>query len=103
MTRHAGVADPAKFDAMQLLGSRPALAAHLTGLIADGDAGVLAAALGRMARARGMAQVASDTGLAREALYRALRPGSHPSFDTITRVCAALGVKLVAQPIYPAA
>ncbi|MFN5143273.1 MAG: addiction module antidote protein, partial [Burkholderiales bacterium] len=48
---------------------------------------------------RGMTEMARASGLTREALYKALRPTSHPRFDTITKVCAALGVKLVAQPI----
>jgi probable addiction module antidote protein len=46
-----------------------------------------------------MTEVARASGLTREALYKALRPTSHPRFDTIARVCTALGVKLVAQPI----
>ncbi len=53
-----------------------------------------------LARSRGMTQVAKDSGITREALYKALRSGSEPRFDTISRVCAALGVRLVAQPIY---
>lgn len=53
----------------------------------------LAAALGDIARARGMSQVAKDSGIAREALYKTLRPGSDPRFETIRRVCAALGVR----------
>jgi probable addiction module antidote protein len=44
-----------------------------------------------------MTQIARDSGITREALYRALRPGASPRFDTITRVCKALGVRLVAQ------
>ena len=55
-----------------------------------------------IARARGMTEIAQASGLAREALYRALRPDAKPRFDTINRVCHALGVKLVAQPL-PAA
>lgn len=51
-------------------------------------------ALGVVARARGMTQVAQDAGLAREALYKALRPGAQPRFDTVQRVCAALGLRL---------
>jgi len=47
-----------------------------------------------------MSQVAKDSGIAREALYKALRPGSEPRFETISRVCAALGVRLVAQPMH---
>jgi len=65
----------------------------------DGDPALLAAALGDIARARGMAEISSKAGLTREALCKALRPGSHPRFDTIQRVCGALGVKLKAEPI----
>jgi probable addiction module antidote protein len=46
-----------------------------------------------------MSDIAKSTGLAREALYKALRPGAHPRFDTVSRVCAALGVRLVAEPV----
>lgn len=56
--------------------------------------------LGTVARARGMTEIAKASGLTREALYRALRPNAHPRFDTIARVCSALGVKLVAQPVH---
>jgi hypothetical protein len=45
-----------------------------------------------------MTQVAKDSGITREALYKALRPGSEPRFETVSRVCAALGVRLVAEP-----
>jgi probable addiction module antidote protein len=76
-----------------------AIAEYLSSLIEAGDAAGLAAALGDVARTRGMAQVARDAGLSREALYRALRPDTCPRFDTILRVCAALGVKLTAHPI----
>jgi probable addiction module antidote protein len=47
-----------------------------------------------------MTEIAKASGLTREALYRALRPNAHPRFDTIARVCSALGVKLVAQPVH---
>jgi probable addiction module antidote protein len=59
----------------------------------------LTLALGTIARARGMTEVARASGLTREALYKALRPTSHPRFDTIARVCTTLGVKLVVQPM----
>ena len=52
-----------------------------------------------LARARGMAEIAKASGIAREALYKALRADAQPRFDTINRVCHALGVKLVVQPI----
>lgn len=61
---------------------------------------VLAAALGDIARARGMSEIAKSAGLTREALYKALRPDSTPRFDTNSRVCNALGVRLVAQPMH---
>ncbi|MDN5872404.1 MAG: putative addiction module antidote protein, partial [Nitrococcus sp.] len=61
------------------------------------DPALLAAALGDIARARGMSQIAKDSGITREALYKALRPGSEPRFETISRVCAALGVRLVTR------
>ncbi len=53
------------------------------------------------AKARGMTDIAKAAGITREALYKALRPGSAPRFDTVNRVCAALGVRLVAQPLHP--
>jgi len=64
-----------------------------------GDDGELAHALGHIAKARGMAQIAKDAGIGRESLYKALRPDANPRFDTISRVCKALGVRLVAQPL----
>ena len=50
---------------------------------------------------RGMTEIAKTAGITREALYKALRPDSAPRFDTVSRVCAALGVRLVAQPVHP--
>jgi probable addiction module antidote protein len=64
---------------------------------------LLAAALGDIARARGMSEIAKASGITREALYKALRPGAQPRFDTVSRVCSALGVKLVAQAVHVSA
>ena len=89
------------FDLAEHLKSDEDIAAYLTLVIEEGEPGELAHALGIVARARGMAQVAEDAGLTREALYKALRGDAQPRFDTINRVCKALGVKLVAQPIDP--
>jgi probable addiction module antidote protein len=61
---------------------------------------MLASALGDIARARGMTEIAKASGITREALYKALRPDASPRFDTIAKVCGALGVRLVAQPIH---
>ena len=88
------------FDAAQYLDSEEQLPAYLTGILEASDTGLLVAALGEIARARGMSEIAKSAGIAREALYKALRPGSTPRFDTISRICTALGVRLVAQPVY---
>ena len=87
------------FDSAKYLDDNEAIAAYLSDMLEEGDASVLAAALGNIARARGMAQIAQDSGIGREALYKALRPGAQPRFDTISRVCSALGVRLVAQKV----
>jgi probable addiction module antidote protein len=87
------------FDAAEFLQTDADIAAYLSTVLEENDAGLLAAALGDIASARGMTQVAKEAGITREALYKALRPGSEPRFETVSRVCAALGVKLVAQPL----
>jgi probable addiction module antidote protein len=79
------------------------IAEYLSVVIEDGDPALLAVTLGDIARARGMTQIAKDAGIGREALYKALRADSSPHFDTIARVCKALGVKLVVQPDTPGA
>jgi len=64
---------------------------------ANGDAAFIAKALGNIAKAKGMAQVATDAGLSRESLYKALSGERSPGFDTILRVVDALGLKLHAE------
>jgi probable addiction module antidote protein len=98
MNRKIKASELPEFDAAEYLGSDEDIAAYLTTVLEENDASLLAAALGDIARARGMTQVAKDSGITREALYKALRPGSAPRFDTVSKVCAALGVRLVAQP-----
>lgn len=88
------------FDAAPYLDNEEAIAAYLTDILEANDAGLLAAALGDIARARGMTEIAKAAGITREALYKALRPGSEPRFDTVSRVCAALGVRLIAQAVH---
>lgn len=88
-----------ELDAAECLDSEEAVAEYLTAVLAENDPALLAAALGDIARARGMSEIAKATGLAREALYKALRAGAQPRFDTVCRVCAALGVRLVAEPV----
>lgn len=75
-------------------------AARLNEALGTNDTAVFLLTLGEIVRARGLTEIASASGLTREALYKALRPGSQPRFDTIRRVCGALGVRLVAQPIH---
>jgi probable addiction module antidote protein len=99
MAKKLKVAELAEFDAAEYLDSEAAIAAYLTSMMDEGDPALLAAALGDIARARGMGEIAKASGLTREALYKALRPDAQPRFDTIGRVCKALGVRLVAQPI----
>ena len=99
MTKRIKVADLPEFDAAPYLGSKTAVAAYLTDIMQANDPALLASALGDIARARGMSEIAKASGLTREALYKALRPDSQPRFDTINRVCAALGLRLVAQAV----
>lgn len=100
MTKRIKVDDLPEFDAAPYLDSEAAIAAYLTDILDANDAALLASALGDIARAQGMAAIAKSAGITREALYKALRPGSAPRFDTVSRVCAALGVRLVAQAIH---
>ena len=99
MTKRIKVADLPEFDAAKYLDSDTAIAAYLTDILEANDAALLAAALGDIARARGMSEIAKASGLTREALYKALRPDAQPRFDTISRVCTALGMRLVAQAV----
>jgi probable addiction module antidote protein len=83
-----------EFDASEYLDSDEAIAEYLRVVIEDGDPDLLLAAIGDVARARGMAEIARSAGLGRESLYKALAPGAKPRFDTIFRVLRALGIQL---------
>ncbi len=83
-----------RFDIADYLGSDEAIAEYLSEMMDENDPGLFVAALGDVARARGMSEVAATAGLGRESLYKALREGSEPKFDTIRRVCKALGLRL---------
>jgi len=74
------------------------MAAYLEAALEDGDPALVSAALGDIARAKGMSQVARDAGLGRESLYKALSPTGNPEFATVLRVVAALGLQLHAAP-----
>lgn len=101
MRKRIRVADLPIFDSSQYLDDETTIAAYLTDILEANNAALLAAALGDIARARGMTEIARSAGITREALYKALRPDSAPRFDTVNRVCAALGVRLVAQAVHP--
>lgn len=101
MTKKARASELPEFDSSRYLEDDAAIAGYLSLVLAEDDPELLAVALGDIARARGMTEIAKSTGLAREALYKALRPGAKPRFDTVSRVCAALGVRLVAEPATP--
>jgi len=90
-----------KYDVAEHLRNPEEMAAYLEACFeeADGDAAFIAKALGDIARARGMSQVAHDSGLSRESLYKALSGDRVPSFQTILKVVGALGLKLNAEAI----
>ena len=87
------------FDAAKYLTDDEAVAEYMNAVLEAEDPDLLLLALGDVARARGMAQVAKDTGLGRESLYKALAPGAKPRFDTVLKVARALGVRLTAHPV----
>lgn len=89
----------APFDAARYLTDDSAIAEYMNAALETGDTDLLLLALGDVARARGMANVAKDAGLGRESLYKALTPGAQPRFDTVVKVARALGVRLVVQPV----
>lgn len=86
--------DTRPWDAAEYLESHEDIAAYLEAALEDGDAALIAAALGDIARAKGMAQVARDAGLGRESLYKALSPEGNPEFATVLKVLDALGLRL---------
>ena len=88
-----------RFDAADYLDNEEAIAAYLNATLADDDPEQFIVALKTVARARGMTQLAQDTGLGRESLYKALAPGAKPRYDTIMKVVRALGVTLHAETI----
>jgi probable addiction module antidote protein len=88
------VSELVKFDIARYLKSKRAMTEYLNQVIADGDVAELAAALGHIARAKGMAEISKSTGITREALYKALKPNTKPRFDTVSKVINALGMKI---------
>ncbi|WEK30769.1 MAG: putative addiction module antidote protein [Candidatus Pseudomonas phytovorans] len=92
-----------KWDVVDHLKTEQDMLLYLEACLEENDPTLLAAALGDIARARGMAQLARDTGLTREGLYKALSAEGNPSLATIMKVMAALGIRLHAEAVPPQA
>ncbi len=82
------------WDAAEHLKTKEDMAAYLEAALEDGDPTLIAAALGDIARSKGMTQIARETGLGRESLYKALSPEGNPEFATVLKVIQALGLRL---------
>ena len=83
-----------EFDASAYLDSEEVIAEYLTAALEDENPNVFLTAVGNVAKARGMTQIAQATGLGRESLYKALTPGAKPKYDTILKVLRSLGVRI---------
>ena len=90
-----------KYDVAEYLRTPQEMAAYLEACIeeANGDAAFVAKALGNIARAKGMTEIARETGLSRESLYKSLSGERSPSFETVLKVIAALGLKIHTEPV----
>lgn len=86
------------WDAADYLETEADIAAYLNAAFEDGDTSVIAAALGDVARAKGMTQLAKETGITRDGLYKALSPTGNPSFDTVQKILRAFGLRLDVSP-----
>lgn len=83
-----------KWDSSEFLKTEEDIAAYLNAALEDGDTSVIAAALGDVARVKGMTQLAKETGITRDGLYKALSPTGNPSFDTVQKVVKAFGLRM---------
>ena len=86
------------WDVAEHLETKEDMAAYLEAALEDGGSALVAAALGDIARAKGMAYIARETGLGRESVYKALSPEGNPEFATVLKVVRALGLRLRATP-----
>jgi probable addiction module antidote protein len=88
------------YDAAEYLESEEDMAAYLQAALEEGDPAIIIHALGNIARARGMSEIARETGLRRESLYKAFSPEGNPEFATVLKVVQALGLELHAEPTH---
>ena len=91
------MAQLAPLDAVDYLDDEQTIAEYLTAALEDPNPDVFLTAVRDVARARGMTQLAKDSGLGRESLYKALSPGAKPRYDTVLKLVHALGIKLSAS------
>jgi probable addiction module antidote protein len=85
------------YDAAEYLATEEEMAAYLEAAFEEGEPALVVQALGTIAKARGMSQIARETGLGRESLYKALSLGGNPEFATVIKVIRALGIRLHAE------
>jgi probable addiction module antidote protein len=98
MAKEMKMADLTPFEASEFLDNEDTIAAYLTAALEEGNPDLFLAALGDVAKVRGMADVAAVSGLGRESLYKALKPGSKLRFETVQKVLAGLGVRFLVEP-----
>ncbi|SFJ75170.1 addiction module antidote protein [Celeribacter neptunius] len=91
------------FDPAEYLDNDEAIADYLSDALETGDSAFIADALGVVARAKGMKQIAEDAGLSRESLYKALSDKGNPELSTVLKVLSAMGLRLTAAPVIHAA
>jgi probable addiction module antidote protein len=91
------------FDSSKYLIDDEAIAIYLSEILQQNDAGLLAYALGQIAKARGMTEIAQASGMSRESLYKSLRADAQPRFETLANVLMALGLKFSIEPLKPKA
>lgn len=89
----------ARFDAADYLDNEEVIAEYISAALEDPNPEAFLAAVADVAKARGMTQLARDTGLGRESLYKALAPGAKPRYETVRKLLHGLGVKLTAAPL----
>ncbi|PZO60357.1 MAG: putative addiction module antidote protein [Pseudoxanthomonas suwonensis] len=88
------------FDAADYLENEAVVSEYLNAALEDGNPDLFLQAIADIAKARGMSQLAKDTGLGRESLYKALAPGAKPRYDTVMKMVRALGVELHIMPVH---
>ena len=89
-----------RFDVVDYLDNEEVIAEYISAAMEDSDPDMFLRAVADVARARGMSKLAQDSGLGRESLYKALRPGSKPRYETVSKILTALNVKIKAVPAH---